>query len=268
MLINKDWLGRVFREETTEGDPGGGGESTAETTTETTTETAEAPDWLQGKYVTEGRSQEESIAEQAKAYPELAAKFGAFTGSPENYDIAFSDELKEAGIELKSDDPLVEAATEFAKKSGMNQEGFNEMLNLVGMQKLADAKAMQEDDDQFAADQMKALGTNAESRIQNITEWANKNLDAEDIKGLESMTSTAESVKAIERIISMTRGSSVDIDESKSNSGASAAEVKSMQFEKDEHGNRRINSDPAFKAKYEKLRDEVFGTEDHKQMVG
>lgn len=271
MFINKYLLGRRFREESNgDGGEGGGSDESKTETSETkaTEESSTAPDWLQGKYVTEGKSQEESITEQAKAYNELSSKFGAFTGAPENYEVAFSDELKEAGIELNNEDPLVKAATEFAKKSGMNQDGFNEMLNLVGMQKLADAKAMQEVDDQFATDQMKALGPDAESRITNITEWANKHLDAEDIKGLEAMTSTAESVKAIERLISMTRGASVDIDNSQSNSGASAEEVKTMQFEKDSHGNRRINSDPAFKAKYLKLRDEVHGSEEHKQMVG
>jgi hypothetical protein len=41
-----------------------------------------------------------------------------------------------------------------------------------------------------------------------------------------------------------------------------------MQFEKDEHGNRRIATDPEFKARYIKLRNEVYGTEDHKQIIG
>lgn len=273
MIINKQWLGRVFREEAgTDGGEGGGGEQPAEQApeqvNESPTEVAEQPEWLQGKYVTDGKSQEESIAEQAKAYNELSGKFGSFTGAPESYELSFSDELKEAGLEFKEGDPMIEAATKFAQEAGMNQEGFDQMLNLYGMQTLASAAAQQEDNDAFAADQMKALGSNAQSRIQNINDWANKHLDAEDIEGIQAMTTTAESVKAVERIIAMTRGASVDIDDSKSNSGASSEDVSKMQFEKDEHGNRRINTDPEFKKRYIKLRNEVHGTEDHKIVVG
>lgn len=281
MIINKQWLGRVYRDEANNdggGDGGGGGDDNNQDNSQDNNQNNEQNndnnsgdenklEWLQSKYVVEGKTQEESITEQAKAYNELSTKFGSFTGAPENYEVAFSDELKEAGIELKDGDPMIEAATEFAKNAGMNQEGFTDMLNLVGMQKLAEAKAMQEDNDQFAADQMKALGTNAESRIQNINDWANKHLDAEDIQGIQAMTTTAESVKAVERIIAMTRGASVDVDESQSNSGASAEDVKEMQFAKDEHGNRKINTDPEYRKRYQKLRNEVYGTEDHKVMV-
>ena len=115
---------------------------------------------------------------------------------------------------------------------------------------------------------MKILGSNAEARITNINEWANKHLDAEDIQGIQAMTTTAESVKAVERIIAMTRGASVDVDNAQSNSGASGEDVSKMQFEKDDHGNRRINTDPEFRARYKKLRNEVYGTEDHKQVIG
>jgi hypothetical protein len=275
MIINKQWT-RIFKEEAGNDGEAGGGEQPAEQVSDQPNEqvndspsaAVEQPEWLQSKYITDGKSQEESIAEQAKAYNELSGKFGSFTGAPESYDLAFSDELKEAGLELNADDPMIEAATEFAKSAGMNQEGFDQMLNLYGMQKLADSKAQQEDNDAFAADQMKILGANAESRIQNINEWANKHLDAEDIQGIQAMTTTAESVKAVERIIAMTRGASVDVDNSQSNSGASAEDVSKMQFEKDGHGNRRINTDPEFRARYQKLRNEVYGTEDHKQVVG
>lgn len=271
MIINKQWLGRSYREEATdEGGADGGAAENTETveTPEVVDNTVEQPEWLQGKYIAEGKSQEESIAEQAKAYNELSSKFGSFTGSPDEYSVTFSEELQEAGLELNAEDPMIEAATEFAKEAGMNQEGFDKMMNLYGMQKLADAKAQQEDKEAFVAEQMKALGANGQARIQNINDWANKHLDAADIEGLQAMTSTAESVKAVERIIAMTRGASVDVDNSVNNSGASAEDVRAMQFEKDSHGNRRINTDPDFKARYQKLLREVYGTEDHKQMVG
>ena len=158
MLINKNWLGRVFREEANndggEGGGGGGEENNNENNNDGGEEN-QAPEWLQGKYVTEGKTQEESIAEQAKAYPELAAKFGAFTGAPEEYaDIVLSDELKELGVEISNDDPMLVAAKEFAKESNMSQEGLSGLVNLYAMQQVAEQKA----NDEYKADQMKQLG--------------------------------------------------------------------------------------------------------------
>ena len=66
----------------------------------------------------------------------------------------------------------------------------------------------------------------------------------------------------------MTRTASVDPDDVDNNSGASIEDVKAMQFELDDNKNRKINTDPEFKARYLKLRNEVYGTEDHKQVIG
>ena len=41
-----------------------------------------------------------------------------------------------------------------------------------------------------------------------------------------------------------------------------------MQFELDSNGNRRLQTDPEFKAKYNKLKNEVYGTSEHRQMIG
>jgi len=229
-----------------------------------TPEEVTAPEWLQSKYVTDGKSQDESIAEQAKAYNELSGKFGSFTGSPDEYSVGLSEELKEAGVTLESDDPMIVAAMEFAKESNMSQEGFAGMVNLYAMQQLADSKA----NDEYRADQMKALGTDAESRIKNITDWAGAKLDSETFDALKSLTTSAESVKVFEQIIAMTRNASVDVDDSQNNSGLSAADVSAMQFEKDSNGNRRIQTDPAFKAQYEKAMKDVHGTGEHRQMFG
>lgn len=275
MLINRNWLGRVFREEAADdgaADGGAGGDQEQSSNGDQQTPPVEGqqqeherPEWLLDKYATDGKTVDEATAEQAKAYKELSGKFGAFTGAPEEYaEVALSDELKEMGIEISADDPMLEAAKEFAKESNMSQEGFNGMVNLYAMQQVAEQKAQAE----YKEQQLKALGPNANSRIENIQQWANKNLDPETIQGLEQIATSAESVKAIERLISMTRSAPMDADGSNNNAGATAEDVRSMQFEKDEHGNRRIATDPEFKARYIKLRNEVYGTEDHKQIIG
>ncbi len=263
MLINKNWLGRSFREEAGDDGDAEGGQNQEQAQEQT--EQAENPEWLQSKYISEGKTIEESISEQAKAYTALSSRFGSFTGAPDEYaEVSLSEELKELGVEVASDDPMLEAAKEFAKNSNMSQEGLDEMVNLYAMQQVAEQKANEE----FKAEQMKELGTNAESRIENISQWASKNLDAETLAGLEGFATNAGAVKAIEQLIKMTGNTSVDADETTANSGASREDVQKMQFELDSNGNRRLQTDPEFRAKFNKMKNEVYGTNEHRVMVG
>lgn len=273
--MNQARLFGTYQEEAgTEDNSGGGGgggddvndnnEPPADDATPPEGDTPTAPEWLLDKYHTEGKSIEDATAEQAKAYSELSGKFGSFTGAPEAYEVALSEELTEMGIEIAAEDPMMVAAMEYAKESNMSQEGFAGLVNLYAMQQVADAKAGEE----YQSEQMKALGANAGSRIQSIQQWGSKNLDAETMTALEGMATSVESVKAIEQMISMTRNASVDVDDAAPAPGATAEDVSAMQFEKDENGNRRINTDPDFKKRYQKLRNEVYGTNEHRQMVG
>lgn len=281
MLINKNWLGRVYREAAADdgaadsgvGDDNqgadDGGQGVADLlgdnqNDDSSNQNDERPEWLQDKYLTDGKSIADATNEQAKAYTELSSKFGSFTGAPEAYEVSISEELKEAGVDIAADDPMVEQAMEFAKASNMSQEGFNGMLELYSMQMVAEAKADQE----HVAEQMKALGNNADARVNNIGLWADKNLDPELSGGLKNMATTAEGVKALEKLITMTGNKQVDIDNSQANSGSTAEEVTAMQFEKDDNGNRRINTDKEFNARYEKLRDQVYGLGENRQIVG
>ena len=217
----------------------------------------DAPDWFKGgKY--------KSVSEQAKAYSELEGKFGSFTGAPDEYALELSDELTEQGVVIDKDDVLLTEAHKFAKDAGMNQEGFNQMINLYAMSKLAEAGAASAS----KQDEIKLLGNNAQTRIDNINKWAGANLDEDMMQGFEEMTTTAASVQALEQLIAMTRNAPVSPVELEGASVANEAEVKAMQFEKDENGNRKINTDPEFKKRYLALRDQVYGSEDHRVVIG
>lgn len=224
----------------------------------------ERPDWLLDKYATEGKSISDATNEQAKAYNELSGRFGAFTGAPEEYEVALNEELTEMGITMNKDDPMVEAAIKFATDSNMSQDGFSKMIELYSMQQVANNQAQEE----YKAQQLNELGPSGNARIENIQQWANKNLDAESVAGLEQMATSADSIKVIEQLIAMGRGKSVDVNNAQNNSGANAEDVRKMQFEKDENGNRKINTDKDFRARYQKMMNEVYGTEEHRTMVG
>ena len=217
----------------------------------------DAPDWFKA-------SKYKSVDEQAKAYNELEGKFGAFAGAPDDYEINVSAELAEKGIEFDADDPIMEEAIKIAKESGMSQEGFDKYLELQGMVELARGEA----ETGRVADEIASLGNRGEERVSNLDSWAKANMPSDLYEGFVGMAQSADAVKAMEQMIAMTRNAPVVSDATTSAPGVSSADVKAMQFEKDDRGNRRIQTDPEFKARYEKAAAEVWGSEDHRIVVG
>lgn len=235
-------------------------------TTETTTETSEIaarPDNVPEKFwdAEKGELRTDSVL---KSYSELEGRFGAFTGAPEEYAVGISDELKEQGVSIDTDDPMVEQAIEFAKNSNMSQEGFNNMLELYAMNQLAMAKAEQE---AMEAD-IASLGDNADRRLNNLNQWAAKNLSEDLVEGFKDMAVSSQAVKAMEQIVSMTRSAPIQANDATPTAAVTQEEVKQMQFAKDEFGNRRISVDPAYRKEYERKRDMLYGTEEHREIIG
>lgn len=225
--------------------------------TETVKGEGAPPDWLKSdKYST--------VEAQAKAYKDLETKFGSFTGAPDEYELTTSDELKEKGIEFKSDDPIVEEFGKWAKDAGLNQEGYNGLLQLKGMIDLADQQAM-EDTRQA---EFKALGHDGQARVDNINTWAQANLSEEQALDLQGIASSASAVGILEALIGKSRNAPISPDAIVTRPSVSEEEVRAMQFEKDEHGNRKLHTDPEFRARYQKLSLQVRGAEPARQIVG
>ena len=160
---------------------------------------AEAPEWLQSKYVTDERSQEESISEQAKAYGELSKKFGGFTGAPEEYgEFAFSEDLttmmESKGINmLNSDDPLMAGMGEIAKTLNMSQDGYNQFAEAFVSNQIAQ-------EDARVANVVTELGENAPARIKEIQQWQ-QGLTPE-VKALtDAVATTSEGIELLEHFM-------------------------------------------------------------------
>lgn len=243
-------------------------ESTTETTTTETTTTTGRPDNVPEKF---WNTETNSINADAavKSYTELESKFGSFTGAPDEYVFNSSEEmtakLTEAGVEINTeDDPLYQAAMDMAKETGMSQDGFDKLSNLYIMTQLGNAQA----DADYKVSQLQELGDRADQRLANINAWGEKNLDAQLLESLQSSLTTAAMVPILEHMIASTRNAAVSATEAAPAAAIDPAKLTEMQFAKDDNGNRRINTDPAFKAEYQKLMNAHYGETEHRTMVG
>jgi hypothetical protein len=204
------------------------------------------------------------VDDALKSYSELEKRFGSFTGAPEEYAVGLSEELTEQGVSINKDDPMMESALEFAKNSNMSQEGFNNMIELYAVNQLAMAKAEQE---AMQAD-IASLGDNADRRINSLDQWANKNMPADLAEGFKDMAVSSQAIKAMEQMVSMTRAAPVQANDASASPSITREEVSQMQFAKDEHGNRKISVDPAFRKEYERKLNLVYGQEEHREVIG
>jgi len=215
------------------------------------------------KYKADGRTDTEAAMEQAKAYKELQSKFGAFTGAPEEYEVAVSEAMSEhINLEDFKDDPILEEAKTMAKEMGLNNEGFNAFAELYFKGQVADTQAM----DAHRDEEMKALGNNAQRRLDNITDWAKHHLDADTGDKLTGALTSAAAVEAVEAVISRTRNAP-QVNDAPPAEAISHEKIKAMQMEKDEFGNSKMN-DPEHRAKVQRLYSQRFGDEPQNRTIG
>ena len=219
----------------------------------------EKPEWFKSdKYG--------SVEDQAKACKDLEVKFGAFTGAPKDGYLTddINEKLKENGYEVDNDDPLLNEYKDFAKDVGMNQEGFERGMEMYAMSKQADELAIEV----FKESEIKSLGDNAEKMIGDMNDWGDANLPEALREGFKQAFPTADSLKAGMAIIAMTQGTPANPEHADPAGPITSAELTAMQFELDGNGNRKINSDPAFRAKYESAKKQVHGDENDITYVG
>lgn len=200
------------------------------------------PEWLQDKYATQDRSQEEAIIEQAKAYNEAQKKLGAFTGAPEEYEFHLPE-----GVEGDIDTELeaYQAFQEVAKASNMNNETAQQLFEIfVGYQ----MQMGQQFETDFT-EQRKLLGDNADERISNVVTWAGNNLSETEMQVLETMTMTADQIEVVEKLISKTRNSKVP--------GSQETSIPQQSYTWDDYhaavGDPRYMSDKSFRERHKKM---------------
>ena len=181
-----------------------------------------------------------------ESYNQLSTKFGAFTGAPEAYEFALSEQLTEQGIELDGENPLIANFTELAKEAGMNQDMANKLVNMFVESQHADGIGSEEAETARQAEQMGLLGDNATQRVNNINNWAQANLTPEQVEGLADATTTAAGVQAVEALIAKSRNAPMQTGDINPASAVDMAEIQKLQFAVDDNGNRKMATDPAY----------------------
>lgn len=196
--------------------------------------------YLDGKY--------KSVSELEKGYKELQSTFtkktqefndklGAFKGAPENY------ELPEG---ITADQKFLE----WAKEKQFSNEAVVDFITFQNERQQQEIASYQEAE-------IKKLGDNAKVRIKNASDWAKANLGDEFAEAINNQFVGALSIQAIEKMMQMSKNimpakesARVEYDKDK---------LDYMQFqEKDANGERRYVSDPAFRAKVLKLREDLL----------
>jgi len=156
------------------------------------------PEWFKaGKY--------KNVEEQAKAYPHLEKRLGAFVGAPEGeYVVNLPDQYKNV-VEVDTTNPVFGELSKWARDSQLSQAGYDQVIGL-----LAKYEASVYEPPPTIEDAKKAIGANADARLQSIGQFVGASLDADAQKALKAILSPsnphiAETVAAVEALIAKSR---------------------------------------------------------------
>ena len=213
-------------------------EVVAETTEEVTTEEQSDGVVYAGKFKT--------VSDLEKSYQELQSTFskkmGAFEGAPEEYSIpeGFSE-----------DDPSFSFVSQWGRDNNMSEKGLHDLVT-----KYRDNQsAMQEE---YMKAEVEKLGKDADYRIKNVTDWAKANLGDDYVDSLNAAFPGAKGIEALEKIMKI---SSVQQPTTKATAPTvDSDQIKAMRFAKDEFGNRKMSTDPAYRKRVEALEAELYAT--------
>jgi len=198
-------------------------------------------------------SKYKSVSEQAKAYTELEKKFGGFTGAPKD---GYSGP---EGIE--SDDGLLSELTEFANKTNMSQDAFNDAWQLLSTQGEVAEEYNQEQE-------LSKLGDNAQQRIKTVEGFMKNNMSADDFESARSLVTSAESVQLIEMLVKATAPTKLPIEGGESPTGLTWSDIESEMFKKDEQGGLLRSSSVSHDAKIKQMMQDYGGNTPHHRTVG
>ena len=194
------------------------GESQATESTESTeaqsTETAETNGWFYADGVAgEGDKPEwfmgdkyGSIADQAAAYPQLAQRFGGFTGAPEEYTVQLDESLE---YDFGENNPILDEVLKVGKELNMSNDAMNKLLNTFAGAEAQMEKLAAEEMKHVAEQERAKLGDNAAQRIESVKQMAGNVLPEDQFAALSEALTTAGALEAVETLLKSTKNNPI-----------------------------------------------------------
>lgn len=197
-----------------------------------------------------------TVADQAKAYIELEKKFGGFKGAPESYEVPQLD-----GVDLPADDPLVEQYTEWAKSKNMDQESYNE-----GLEMMASYIETSEAVDRNA--EIEKLGPQASQMLQQAGRFLENHFEGEDLQRAQDSLTTADSVWLVNKLIGATAPPKLPSEGGHNPEGLTADTLRDMAMKTNESGQLLRSVDPEYNKKVEAAYEKFYGGQPQQSFVG
>jgi len=190
--------------------------ATAPITTEAQEQTvSDKPEFVQDKFWDADRK-EVNLENLASSYNALEKKLGSRTEdlskqvrqdleqerlgkTPEEYKVNLPELPENVDVSVSDDMEIVQWWKDTAKKNGLSQEQFDEGVNVFITNAMATLPNVNTE--------MEKLGDSSKERVEAAELWSKKNLSPEAYNTFSSIASTAEGVKAIEEIMTMTKDS-------------------------------------------------------------
>ena len=200
-------------------------------------ETQSVTTYANGKY--------ESVSALETGYSELqksySQKLGGFTGAPEAY--ILSD-----GIDSNS-------RIESLQKWGMDNNLSNDALNGIIA---ADQEASVVAQDNYVLYKKEILLNFEQKRITNKRDWGRANLGEENMEAFNAMVTSAKGVELFEKLSKMSQGTAA-AQVAQPKTMVDRDSIREMRFAMDNYGERKMSSDPQYRAKVEKMEAEFIG---------
>jgi hypothetical protein len=208
------------------------------------------PDWYPAKFWNDDEGPD--LENLVKSYNELQKKFSQGKHkAPEAYDDSVF-----TSANIPQDDELFVTYKEWAKENGISQSAFDELA-----QKFLDMSGSEAQQAQLSyQEEYKKLGPNADATIKSMTDWAQslvrKGVWGEnDFEEFKIMGGTADGIRALQKIRAYYGDQTVPVDVSTIEDGPSREELTAMV------GRPEYNTDPAYRAKVERMFEKMYGGE-------
>ena len=201
--------------------------------------------YLDGKYSSVSelengyRELQSSYSKKTQEYNENTSNF-AQTKAPEAYELA-------EGIESNY---RIDALQAWGKENNLSNDALNGIIS-------ADIEAANTQREQYVSEQKGLLGKDADARLTNISDWGRANLGEENMDAFNEMVTSAKGVELFEKLSKMSQGTQAAAV-AQPKTMVDRDTVKEMRFANDVNGNRRMSTDPQYRAKVEKMEKEFI----------